>query len=42
MLKAVIIFRGLLTERIIVKGFGEETENEASQVEIWSESKVRY
>ena len=39
-MKVIIIFRGLLTERILVKGFAEPTSMENGQVDIWTESQV--
>lgn len=39
-LKAIVILRGLIAERIIVKGFGEPTNLDNGQVDIWSDSKV--
>ena len=39
-MKVIIVFRGLLTERIIVKAYAESTTLENGQVDIWEESKV--
>ena len=39
-MKAVMVFRGLHTERIIVKGYGESTQHDNGQVDMWGESKV--
>jgi hypothetical protein len=40
MMKVIIVFRGLLPERILAKGFAESTSLDNGQVDIWSGSKV--
>jgi len=39
MMKVIIVFRGLLPERILAKGFAESTSLDNGQVDIWSGSK---
>jgi mediator of RNA polymerase II transcription subunit 27 len=40
MLKAVLIFKGLMIEWVIVKGYGEESSMSSDgQVDVWSDSK---
>ena len=38
-LKAVLIFKGLMIEWVIVKGYSEESCRVDGQVDVWSESK---
>ncbi|XP_067949020.1 mediator of RNA polymerase II transcription subunit 27-like [Watersipora subatra] len=40
-MKVIMVFRGLHTERIIVKGYGEAAQHENGQVDMWSESKYK-
>ena len=37
----IIVLRGLVAERVVVKGFGESVAFDNHHVDIWSESKVR-
>jgi hypothetical protein len=35
------VLRGLIAERVVIKGFGESTSLDSGQVDIWNESQVR-
>jgi hypothetical protein len=40
-LKAVVAFKGLMIEWVLVKGFNEEFTNENGQLDLWTESRYQ-
>ena len=40
-LKAVLIFKGLMIEWVVVKGFGEESVSADPVVDVWSDSRYK-
>jgi len=39
-LKAIIVFRGLIAERVVVRGFNEPGTLDNGLIDIWTQSKV--
>lgn len=40
-LKAVVAFKGLMIEWVLVKGYSEEFTNENGQLDLWTESRFQ-